>query len=116
MTEQAKKYHLYAIKTADLPKDGLKAFDYSLCANGRYALVYTAKELPEPYRLIREDIGLTADESAWLLQSKLEINAKYVQENKEEIADGFDLLLTAVEKELKAEKEKLKGDKKNADS
>lgn len=35
MTEQP-KYHLYAIKTADLLQNGLKAHKYSYNANGRY--------------------------------------------------------------------------------
>lgn len=113
MTEQP-KYQLYAIKTADLPQDGLKAHRYSYNANGRYALVYTQSSLVEPYRLIREDIALTADERAWLIMCKAEINAKFMRENESEYSEVLNEFAIALEKGLKAEQEKLKGEKKNA--
>lgn len=111
MTEQP-KYHLYAIKTADLLQNGLKAHKYSYNANGRYALVYSDTSLVEPYRLIRGDIALTADERAWLTECKLKVNAKAVKENESEYSEVLNEFAIALEKELKAEQEKLKGEKK----
>ena len=39
-----------------------------------------------------------------------------MQDHKDEITEGFDLLLNELEKSLAEEQEKLKGEKKDADS
>lgn len=113
MTQQP--YKLYAIKTADLPQDGLKAHRYSYNANGRYCLVYSDCALKEPYRLIREDIALTADERAWLMSCKLSINNQAMRENESEYSDLLNDFVGALEKELAEESKKI-GEKKNANS
>lgn len=110
MTEQP-KYHLYAIKTADLPQDGLKAHRYSYNANGRYALVFTDSALVEPYRLIREDIALTADERAWLMSCKLSINNQAMRDNESEYSVFLNDFIGELEKALAEESKKI-GDKK----
>lgn len=110
MTEQP-KYHLYAIKTADLPQNGLKAHKYSYNANGRYVLVYSDCTLVEPYRVIREDIALTADERVWLTECKLKINAKAIKENESEYSVLLNGFAEALEKELAEESKKI-GEKK----
>ena len=110
MTEQP-KYHLYAIKTADLPQNGLKAHKYSYNANGRYVLVYSDCTLVEPYRVIREDIALTADERAWLTECKLKVNAKAIKENESEYSVLLNGFAEALEKELAEESKKI-GEKK----
>lgn len=108
------KYHLYAIRTADLPQGALKGFQYSLQANNRYALVFTDRELTEPYKQIQDGVTLENNERAWLTECKLKINAKAVKENESEYSEVLNEFAIALEKELKAEQEKLKGEKKNA--
>lgn len=58
------KYHLYAIRTADLPQGTLKGFQYSLQANNRYCLIFTDQTLDEPYRAIADGVKLEKDEKA----------------------------------------------------
>ncbi len=110
MTEQ-QKYYLYAIKTADLPQEGLKAHRYSYNANGRYALVYSDCAFAEPYRLIREDIALTADERAWLMSCKLSINNQAMKENESEYGVLLNDFVGVLEKELAEESKKIGGKK-----
>ena len=117
MTEQP-KYHLYAIKTADLPQNGLKAHKYSYNANGRYVLVYSDCTLVEPYRVIREDIALTADERVWLTECKRKIteakikqNVAYMKEHEDEYSEFLNGFAEALEKELAEESKKI-GEKK----
>lgn len=102
MTEQP-KYKLYAIKTAELPQDGLKRFEYSLYANSRYALVYAVETLVEPYHEIPEGTPLTDEEQAFVTNAKLEINAKFAEQHKLEYIDLMSDFLTALEKELSEE-------------
>lgn len=112
MTDQ--KYHLYAIRTAALPQGALKGFEYSLVANNRYALVFTDRELTEPYKQIQDGVTLEKNERAWLTECKLKVNANAVKENESEYSEVLNEFAIALEKELKAEQEKLKGEKKNA--
>lgn len=111
MTEQ-KPYKLYAVRTADLTKDALKCFEYSLVANNRYALVFTDKKLTAPYKQIQDGVTLEKNERAWLTECKLKVNAKAVKENESEYSEVLNEFAIALEKELKAEQEKLKGEKK----
>lgn len=109
---ETKPYKLYASYDKKIP-DGV---EYSLQPFGaNYLLCFTDKELPQSFKEIPPETPLTAQEQAWLTGCKLSVNAKFMKENESEVADGFDLLLTAVEKELNAEKKKLskKGGKKN---
>lgn len=108
------KYKLYAIYTKHLAKDALKGFEYSLVANNRYALVFTDRELTEPYKQIQDGVTLEKNERAWLTECKLKINAKAVKENESEYGEVLNEFAIALEKELKAEQKKLKGEKKNA--
>lgn len=112
MTEQP-KYKLYAIYTKHLAKDELKGFEYFLVANNRYALVFTDKKLTAPYKQIQDGVTLEKNERAWLTECKLKVNAKAVKENESEYSEILNEFAIALEKELKAEQEKLKdGDKK----
>ena len=108
------KYKLYAIYTKHLSKDELKGFKYSLVSNNRYALVFTEKELTAPYKQIQDGVMLEKNERAWLTECKLKVNANAVKENESEYGEVLNEFAIALEKELKAEQEKLKGEKKNA--
>lgn len=110
MTEQP-KYKLYAIRTADLPKDGLKGFEYSLQTNGRYALVFTDKPLNKPYRAIADSVKLEKDEAEWLMRCKAEINSGFMKDNETEYAEMLNSFAEVLEKEL-AEEQKKMGEKK----
>lgn len=108
MTEQ--KYRLYAIKTVDLPKDGLKAFEFSLCANERYALVYCDRTLGEPFRELPEDIPLEDDEKKWkeecertILGEKIKKNVECMQEHESEYSQLLNSFFDKLEEELKKE-------------
>lgn len=106
------KYKLYAIYTKYLAKDELKGFEYSLVANNRYALVFTDRELTEPYKQIQDGVMLEKNERAWLTECKLKVNVNAVKENESEYSEVLNEFAIALEKELKAEQEKLKGAKK----
>ena len=107
------KYKLYAIYTKHLAKDALKGFEYSLVANNRYAWVFTDRELTEPYKQIQDGVTLEKNERAWLTECKLKVNTNAVKENESEYSEVLNEFAIALEKELKAEQEKLKdGDKK----
>lgn len=110
MTDQ--KYKLYAIYTKHLTKDALKCFEYSLVANNRYVLVFTDRELTAPYKQIQDGVTLEKNERVWLTECKLKVNAKAVKENESEYSEVLNEFAIALEKELKAEQEKLKGAKK----
>lgn len=106
-------HKLYAIRTADLPKDGLKGFEYSLQANGRYALVFTQKELKKPYRAIADGVKLEKDEADWLMRCKTEINARFMRENETEYAELLNNFAEVLEKELAEEQKKMREKKCN---
>lgn len=106
MTEQ--KYRLYAGKTTTVPENA----EFSLLpTHNHYILVFTDKPLKAPFKEIPEGTELTDEEKKWLLECKISANTRYLQEHKDEITEGFNLLLEAVEKELKAEQKKV-GEKK----
>lgn len=109
MTEQ-KPYKLYAIRTADLTNNALKGFKYSLVANNRYALVFTDRELTEPYKQIQDGVRLEKNEREWLLSCKFAVNNRAMKENESEYSEVLNEFAIALEKELKAEQEKLKSD------
>lgn len=105
------KYHLYAIRTADLPQGALKGFQYSLQANNRYVLIFTDQTLDEPYRAVADGVKLEKDEQEWLIKCKTEINAKFMRENETEYSAILNSFCDKLDEELKAEKEKLGGKK-----
>lgn len=111
MTEKSPKYHLYAIRTTDIPQGALNGFQYSLQANNRYVLIFTDRTLKEPYRAIADGVKLEKDESEWLFKCKTEINAKFMRENETEYSAILNSFCDKLDEELKAEKEKI-GDKK----
>lgn len=106
------KYHLYAIRTADIPQGALKGFQYSLQANNRYVLIFTDQTLDEPYRAVADGVKLEKDEAEWLVKCKAEINAKFMRENESEYADLLSEFCEKLTEELAVEQEKLKGEKK----
>ena len=107
------KYRLYAGRTTKVPE----GVEYSLIPCGAsYMLCFTDKPLKEPFREIPEGTKLAEQEAKWLLGCKVEVNSRYMQDHKDEITEGFNALLTELEKSLAEEQEKLKGEKKNADS
>lgn len=106
MAEQ--KYRLYAGRTTSIP-DGV---EYSLIPCGAsYMLCFTNIELKEPFREIPKGTKLAEQEAKWLLECKVAVNSRYMQDHKDEITEGFDLLLTQLEKSLQEEQEKLRGEK-----
>lgn len=105
------KYHLYAIRTVDLPQGALNGFQYSLQANNRYALIYTDQTLKQPYKQVADGVKLEKDEQEWLIKCKTEINAKFMRENETEYAEVLNSFAEALEKEL-AEESKKVGEKK----
>lgn len=105
------KYHLYAIRTADLPQGALKGFQYSLQANNRYVLIYYDQTLESPYRAVADGVKLEKDEQEWLIKCKTEINTKFMRENETEYAEVLNSFAEALEKEL-AEESKKVGEKK----
>lgn len=105
------KYKLYAIYTKHLAKDELKGFEYSLVANNRYALVFTDRELTEPYKQIQNGVTLEKNEREWLLSCKFAVNNRAMKENESEYSEVLNEFAIALEKELKAEQEKLNGEK-----
>lgn len=111
MTEQSLKYHLYAIRTADLSQGALKGFQYSLQANNRYALIFTDQMLKSPYKAVADGVKLEKDEQEWLIKCKAEINAKFMRENETEYAEVLNSFAEALEKELAEESKKI-GEKK----
>ena len=107
MTEQ--KYRLYAGKTTTVPEN----VEFSLLpTHNHYLLVFADKPLGKPFVEIPEGTELTDEEKKWLLECKVEVNSRYMQDHKDEITEGFDLLLNELEKSLAEEQEKLKGEKK----
>ena len=107
MTE--KKYRLYAGRTTTVPK----GVEYSLIpTHNRYMLCFTDIPLKEPFRKIPDGTKLAEQEAKWLLGCKVAVNSRYMQDHKDEITEGFDLLLNELEKSLAEEQEKLKGEKK----
>jgi len=105
------KYKLYAVKLSAITTDRLKEVEHSLIPFGRaYALVFTNKPLKKPFVEIPPETQLTEQERQFVVGCKLQINAKTMREHEAEISDGLNSLLDALEKELKAEKEK--GEKK----
>lgn len=116
------KYKLYAIYTKHLAKDALKGFEYSLVANNRYALVFTDRELTEPYKQIQDGVMLEPNEQAWLTEcerkntkEKIRQNVAHMREHESEYSGLLGDFAITLEKELKAEQEKLK-EENNADS
>lgn len=107
MTEQSPKYHLYAIRTADLPQGALKGFQYSLQANNRYALIFTDKELAQPYKMVADGVKLEKEEQEWLTACKSEIISRAMKENETEYATILNSFCDKLDEELKAEKEKI---------
>lgn len=104
-------YKLYAVKLPAINTDKLKEFEHSLIPFGRaYALVFTNKTLENPFVEIPSETQLTEQERQFVCGCKLQINAKAMREHEDEISNGLNSLLDALEKELKAEKEK--GEKK----
>ena len=106
------KYKHNANNTKNLAKDELKGFEYSLVANNRYALVFTDRELTAPYKQIQDGVTLEKNERAWLLSCKFAVNNRAMKENESEYSEVLNEFAIALEKELKAEQEKLKGEKK----
>ncbi len=109
MSEQT--YKLYAVKLSATNTERLKDFEFSLLANSRYALVYSDKTLSANFVVIPEDTQITADERDWLTKTKVMVNARYIEEHKEEILPELDNLLTNLEKALAEEQKKI-GEKK----
>lgn len=112
------KYHLYAIRTADIPKGALKGFQYSLQANNRYLLLLSQKKLQQPFRKLPDNIQLTDDERAWkqdcerkITEDKVKTNVAYMQEHEDEYSGFLMEFVVALEKEL-AEESKKVGEKK----
>lgn len=105
------KYHLYAIRTADLSQGTLKGFQYSLQANNRYALIFTNQTLKEPYRAVADGVKLEKDEQEWLTACKAEIINRAMKENETEYSAILNSFCDKLDEELKAEKEKI-GEKK----
>lgn len=114
MTEQ-KQYSVYAIKTAQLKPNELTAYEWSIiptCSGGRYALVFTDKELKEPFVKIPDGTKLEEVEQAWLTRVKMTINRRYMEEHEQDLIPILDGLVDSLTAELKAEEKKLKGKKK----
>lgn len=112
------KYHLYAIRTADLTQGALKGFQYSLQANNRYCLLFAQEELQQPFRKLPDNIQLTDDERAWkqdcerkITEDKVKTNVAYMQEHEDEYSGFLMEFVGALEKEL-AEESKKVGEKK----
>lgn len=104
MTE-TKPYKLYASYNNQIP-DGV---EYSLQPFGaKYILCFTDKKLTAPYREIPPETPLTEQEQKWLTSCKLTVNTKYMKEHEREISEGLELLLSALEKELLEEQNKMK--------
>lgn len=105
------KYQLYAVRLSEITHGKLKEFEYSLCANNSYALIYTEKELDMPYCIVDASIPLLNEESQWLAETKAKVNLKVMQKNENEYTEMLSNFCNAFEKELK--KEKRKENKKN---
>lgn len=98
---EIKQYRLYASYTKKIP-DGV---EYSLQPFGtKYILCFTDMELREPYREIPLETPLNEQESSWLLECKIAVNAKYMKEHEEENVAFLNEFFNLVEKELKKEK------------
>lgn len=106
--EEAKKYRLYVGKYQPLDDEIEYAYFGS---HHKYMLVFSERlpkgkfeELPEC--LLKQ---LTQDEKKWLYESKVEINAKYLNENKEQSIEILENFINCLERELK----KLKSEERN---
>lgn len=110
MTEQS--YHLFAIKTADLPQDGLKAHRYSYNANGRYCLTLSAEDLQPPFHKLPDNVQLTADEREWkeeceqnIVAEKMRKNVEYMREHEDEYGELLNSFIDRLSEELEKEKQ-----------
>lgn len=108
---ETNNYKLYAVRLSEIAHNQLREFEYSLCANNSYALIYTEKELDKPYCIVDSSIPLLPEESQWLLDVKTAINTKTMQKNENEYREMLSNFCNTFEKELK--KEKRKENKKN---
>lgn len=100
------KYQLYAVRLSEITQNNLQEFEYSLCANNSYALIYTEKELDKPYCIVDASIPLLTEETQWLADTKAKVNLKVMQKNKNEYTEMLSNFCNAFEKELKKEKRK----------
>lgn len=105
-TQVQAPYKLYAGEIQDVPK-GVK---YSFVPSHLQYLLLYSNVYPEPQENFVEidetQVELTAEETTWLMQCKLAINAAHIQSHKEEYIDAFDAWLDAFEAELKKERSK----------
>lgn len=108
---ETNNYKLYAVRLSAINQDDLQEFKYSLCSNSTYALIFTDKQLKEPYCVVDSSIPLLPEESQWLLDVKTAINTKTMQKNENEYREMLSNFCNTFEKELK--KEKRKENKKN---
>ena len=99
-------YKLYAGEIQDVPK-GVK---YSFVPSHLQYLLLYSNVYPEPQENFVEidetQVELTAEETTWLMQCKMAINAAHIQSHKEEYIDAFDAWLDVFEAELKKERTK----------
>lgn len=116
MTEQ-KPYKLYAVRTADLTNNALKCFEYFLVANNRYALVFTDRELTEPYKQIQDGVTLEKNERVWLTECKRKIteakikqNVAYMKEHEDEYSELLNQFCDRLTEELEKETQENKKD------
>lgn len=100
-----KPYYLYA-GLLDKIESTLPNFKYTLCNNNIYALIYTDKELKNPYCRVEETVKLLPEERQWLLETKIKINVEAMQDNNAEYIDILDNFCTSLEQELKKESQK----------
>lgn len=103
---ETNKYKLYAVRLSEIAHNQLREFEYSLCANNSYALIYTDKELRKPYCVVDTSIPLLAEESQWLAETKTKVNLKVMKKNENEYTEMLSNFCDAFEKELKKEKRK----------
>ena len=100
-----KPYYLYA-GLLDKIESTLPNFQYTLCNNNIYVLIYTDKELKNPYWRVEETVKLLPEERQWLLETKIKINVEAMQDNNAEYIDILDNFCTSLEQELKKESRK----------
>ncbi len=103
---ETNNYKLYAVRLSAINQDDLPGFEYSLCSNSTYALIFTDKQLKEPYCVVDSSIPLLPEESQWLLDVKTAINTKTMKNNENEYTEILSNFCNAFEKELKKEKRK----------
>ena len=103
------KYRLFAMPDNTETRKSAEKQRFHYIRPGKYILVYTQDGIPNAPAISGEEMKrLNRTELEWLLDCGDRITAEWLKENEPEVAETAGRFLTEFQKELEAERERIK--------